>query len=609
MIAAMDTPAPAPLGGWQEVELASAGYWELSTGPVEFTPQNWLDAIAASQCPAIGNPVIKLGHIDPRFDGEPSIGRVTGLHTAKAGNKIVGDLDGMPGWLAAIAPSAYPQRSIEAYYDVKCSIGHTHPFVMTAVALLGVATPGVGNLTTLGDVAALYGVEPAVAAGAHVTAMFGGPVGKLMAAGVTTDDVRRAYFATNPPYSWWITEIQLDPMQLIACDDSSAKVYRIPITISGADVSFGDAVEVQIEYMDVKASALTGRLAASMARAQGGPRTVLESWPDLAASRTGIAAAWDGAAQVKNLGTDPTAAQLKKLFALPADSKSDSKLPHHAVAADGTVGAADVAGCQAAIAAINGSMGGLKGVSEADARKAYGHCAAHVKAAGKEPAEYKGPGASAAAGDGPGQGPYDGSHSHPAAATMGADMEFSAEQLALVRTRLGLAADAEVTVEQVMAALATPAPAPAPTPAGGQPAGGPADNGQGTGPGVLDGSQLAAAAQAAGAILIDAGTWESMQQGVQQGVQANARMLRSERDTAMATAVREGRIPASRTQHWAALWDKDPEGTKAVLATVAKNSVPVADIGTPGTVSPDEAEEFADFDAIYPPHMRVGAGG
>src|SRR5262249_21934435 len=140
-----------------DVELMQPGTWQLSTGTATFTPDDLRAAVTALDCPAIRNPVIKLGHIDQRFDGEPAVGWIGNMAVDSAGT-LRGDYTGMPAWLDDVLPSAYPDRSIEGSYDFRCQLGHIHPFVVTAVALLGVTAPGIGTLESLQDVAELYGV-------------------------------------------------------------------------------------------------------------------------------------------------------------------------------------------------------------------------------------------------------------------------------------------------------------------------------------------------------------------------------------------------------------------------------------------------------------------
>ncbi len=159
-------PGLPPLVTIPGVDLLAAGTWHLSTGRQTFTRTDLADAADAAKCPAVGPPVIKIGHLDPRFapqpgqDGEPAIGRVTNIRVTENGAKLTGDLAGMPGWLGAIAASAFPRRSVEGKFGFKCQIGHQHKFVLTALALLGLTPPGVGVLSNLTDIAALYGVNP-----------------------------------------------------------------------------------------------------------------------------------------------------------------------------------------------------------------------------------------------------------------------------------------------------------------------------------------------------------------------------------------------------------------------------------------------------------------
>lgn len=162
--APVTVPAPPPLVNVYGVELIHTGQWDISTGTWTATPEDLQAAVAALDCPAIHRPHLKIGHVDPRFDGEPTFGWVSNLHVEQ-GRTLVGDYMGVPAWLAAkddagnsVLSSAWPHRSIEGLYDYRCQIGHVHPFVLEAVALLGVTPPGVGTLQSLQDVAIAYGV-------------------------------------------------------------------------------------------------------------------------------------------------------------------------------------------------------------------------------------------------------------------------------------------------------------------------------------------------------------------------------------------------------------------------------------------------------------------
>lgn len=171
------------------IELAAVGTWRSVTGETTFTRDDLADAVAALDCPGVRNPVLKLGHDEPdstggvRWDGEPAVGWIDNMRLSADGAKIVGDYLGVPAWLVDAMPSAYPDRSIEIYRPFRCQIGHFHPSVITAVALLGVMAPGIGVLRSLQDVQALY-TTPGVSAlsvrvgGRTVAAAVRGAVGQ-----------------------------------------------------------------------------------------------------------------------------------------------------------------------------------------------------------------------------------------------------------------------------------------------------------------------------------------------------------------------------------------------------------------------------------------------
>lgn len=145
------------------IELVRTGTWALSTGVWKATREDLAAAVAAMQCPAVQKPIIKIGHTDDRFtpgDGEPALGWCENLRLADGGHTLIAD-QVAPKWLSDIQAAAWPNRSIEGTYNKRCGLGHTHPFVITAVALLGVTPPGVSvlkPLNSLADVKALYGL-------------------------------------------------------------------------------------------------------------------------------------------------------------------------------------------------------------------------------------------------------------------------------------------------------------------------------------------------------------------------------------------------------------------------------------------------------------------
>lgn len=239
-VALADTPKPA-LRTIVGVEICEAGIdWPTSTGRVTFTAEDIASAVAAQDDPALRTPIIRLGHSDPRFDGEPALGRLVNLRAVNDGLTLVGDYAGVPAWLADILGSAYPNRSLEGAFDVVTMTGSKHRFVIDAVALLGAAAPAI---STLEDVARLYLEPPATVA---ATAMKEGRMAGSVAASVPMETVRRAYYDTVRNAWSWCREIWSDALII---DDDEGGLWRVPWSVDGEDVTFGDAEKVKVAYV------------------------------------------------------------------------------------------------------------------------------------------------------------------------------------------------------------------------------------------------------------------------------------------------------------------------------------------------------------------------
>lgn len=159
----VDVPTSVPLKGIPDVELVAVGSWNASTGKATITTEDLMAAVGALDCPGVASPVLKLGHMEPdpdgnkiRWDGTPAVGWISNMRLSNNSAKLIGDYTGVPGWLVDVMPTAYPQRSVEITRDFLCQIGHTHPFVITAVSLLGVFPPAVGVIKSLNDVQSLF---------------------------------------------------------------------------------------------------------------------------------------------------------------------------------------------------------------------------------------------------------------------------------------------------------------------------------------------------------------------------------------------------------------------------------------------------------------------
>jgi hypothetical protein len=117
---------------------------------------------------------VKIGHTDTRFtagDGEPALGWLGNIRVEEddQGHVLKGDVTGMPDWLAAAAPTAWPDRSIEGYADYVHD-GQTYALAIDGLALLGVTAPGMSSLKSLRDLPAALGVA---ASGRRIVASFG----------------------------------------------------------------------------------------------------------------------------------------------------------------------------------------------------------------------------------------------------------------------------------------------------------------------------------------------------------------------------------------------------------------------------------------------------
>jgi hypothetical protein len=581
------------------VDIVAAGRWKLASGEQTFTTADLRGAVQAAQCPAVGPPIIKIGHVDPHFDGEPALGHVANMTLAAEGNKITGDLAGMPAWLAAAAPSAYPRRSIEGVYDFQCSIGHTHPFVITGLALLGVTAPGVGVLSGLPKVAALYGVAAGAPAQWRTDPQGGDMPGQVQAAAITELDVRRAYYeASGVAQTFWITELQMDPAQLIVADEATSKVYRVPfhINASSGEVQFDDPQEVAIRYEDLGALAASRGSGAVVAYASAAASRAL---PQAAAEDHGNIDTPDAA----DLDTAARRYAASQGWAMPDGSYPVRPANLH--------GASDL---EKAVGAV-----GRGGGSHDAIRK---HIMARAQAIGltaKVPDNWGGAGQRKAASGDPGikvdaagrHGAFTGTHSHPHAAmgVQGGDqshdhshthdgsgshahvhaaggteggtkVDFTDEQMTALRAALGLGDDDELTPDRLVRAAGSLRE-------------------------QADKKVMASGPLPPGVIAVDQEAWDEVNKKVGAAEAFRSKVMRGERDQVIAAAISAGKFPPARKGAYERLWDADPENTRAVIASLRKNAVPVEDVGVAGGADDEGIDE--DYRTLFPPDLQAAS--
>ena len=136
-----------------------AGTWAASTGVTTITLDDLRAMLAAASDPEVDEPAVRIGHLDPRFDGEPALGWVRNLRVDEERGALVGDLEDVPAELAALIPTAFRRRSVEIGWNVRTPAGKRYRAALTGLALLGVTPPAVKGLA---DVIARYSTaEPA----------------------------------------------------------------------------------------------------------------------------------------------------------------------------------------------------------------------------------------------------------------------------------------------------------------------------------------------------------------------------------------------------------------------------------------------------------------
>lgn len=135
-----------------DVELLAVGDWQSGlSGNVPITAEDIDAIIAAGLDPETDQAALRIGHVDPRFDGEPALGWIRNLRNV--GGRLVGDIQDAPAKMQDLIRSAYRRRSAEIAWGVKTPSGRVHRASLTGLALLGVTPPAVKGLA---DVAARY---------------------------------------------------------------------------------------------------------------------------------------------------------------------------------------------------------------------------------------------------------------------------------------------------------------------------------------------------------------------------------------------------------------------------------------------------------------------
>lgn len=95
-----------------------------------------------------------------------------------------------------------------------------------------------------------------------------------------------------------------------------------------------------------------------------------------------------------------------------------------------------------------------------------------------------------------------------------------------------------------------------------------------------------------GVVAIDATALAELRQNASAGAEARAEQTSARRDGIVDTALREGRITSASRDHFRAMLDSDETATTSLLASLAKNTVNVTEIGTSDSLTDSD-------DALY----------
>lgn len=102
----------------------------------------------------------------------------------------------------------------------------------------------------------------------------------------------------------------------------------------------------------------------------------------------------------------------------------------------------------------------------------------------------------------------------------------------------------------------------------------------------------------AGTVKMDAASAAQLKRDAELGRKAYAKQQKDEREAFLKAAVKEGKFPRARKDHWRKLWKKDPEGTKAAIEDLEANVIPVEERGN-GEGDDIEAGTGANYDPSW----------
>ncbi len=116
----------------------------------------------------------------------------------------------------------------------------------------------------------------------------------------------------------------------------------------------------------------------------------------------------------------------------------------------------------------------------------------------------------------------------------------------------------------------------------------------------------AAAAATSDAVVLDPAQYRALRASAMRGEEAWNRMRENECEAILDAAIKAGKFPPARRDHWKKLWAADPDGTKATVEALASNVIPVMPSGFPGGADEDETD--AVYASMYGKGAKAGGG-
>lgn len=109
---------------------------------------------------------------------------------------------------------------------------------------------------------------------------------------------------------------------------------------------------------------------------------------------------------------------------------------------------------------------------------------------------------------------------------------------------------------------------------------------------------LPKASKEAESVVLDPTTLAELQAQARLGVEAHNEMKKQKRDRILDSAMGLGKFPPSRREHYATMYDADPDGAVELLDRMAENAVPVDVLGYSGVSEQNKSEADRAYGAM-----------